>query len=81
MRGRRRVRLVENEDLRAAEQGASKRHALGLASRQLDAAGLDHSVIALGQFEDHVMRAGQLCRLDDLAIQFGLVHRCCDAEA
>ena len=53
-------RLVENQDARIGDQGAGDGDALALPAGQAAAALADDRVVAFGQFEDEVMRAGEL---------------------
>src|SRR5271155_5446140 len=53
-------RLVEDQDSRVHDQGAGDRDALALAARKCGAAFADDRVVALRQFEDEVVRAGEI---------------------
>ena len=58
-------RLIENEDARIGNQRAGDGDALPLAPGQAAAPLTDDRVIALGEFENEVMGAGELCCGDD----------------
>ena len=62
-------RLVEDQDARVLHQGAGDGDALALPARQSGAAFADDRVVALGQFEDEAVRAGEIGGGDDVAIQ------------
>src|SRR5579883_189050 len=57
-------RLVENEDARIGDERAGDRNALTLSAGEAAAALADDRVVALRQFEDELMRAGELRRGD-----------------
>ena len=61
--------LIQDQDGRVREEGASDRHALALAAGQLHAALAHHRVIALGQAHDEVVRAGLPRRVLDLGLR------------
>ena len=52
-------RLVEDQDARVGDQRARDRDALALPARQAAAAFADDGVVALGQLQDEVVRAGE----------------------
>ena len=58
-------RLVEDQDARIGDQRAGNGDALALAARKRRAALADDGVVAFGQFEDEVVRAGERRRGDD----------------
>ena len=63
-----RIRLVQDEERRIAEDGTRETDALVLAAGDRDAAGADPRVVAAGQAEDHFMCAGELCGGDHLLV-------------
>ena len=67
-------RLIENEDVRIADQSPRDRDALALPAREARAALADDGVIAFGQFQDEVMRACKRGRCDDPLHRHGRVR-------
>src|SRR6516165_1225167 len=57
--------LVEDHDARIGDESTGDGDALALTARKAAAALADDSVIALGQFQDKIMRAGKRRRGDD----------------
>ena len=76
-------RLVEDQDARIGDQRAGDGDALALAARQAAAALADDGVVAFGQLEDEVVRAGELRRRDDALDRHGRDRRarCCRAPS
>ena len=59
-------RLVKDQDARIGDQRTGNRDALALATGQRRAALADDRVVAFGELQDEVMRAGKACGRDEL---------------
>ena len=66
-------RLIENQDARVGNQRAGNGDALPLAPGQAAAPLTDDRVIALGELENEVMGAGELCCGDDALGRHGRI--------
>ena len=64
----RRRGVVEHEDARVGEHRPGDRDALALAARQREALLADHRVVAVGQLDDELVRAGGAGRGLDLGV-------------
>ena len=73
LRIQRRGCLAKDQDTRVGYQRAGDGSGLALVALEVAAALVDLRVIALGQFQDKLVRARRLCRLHDLALRQGRV--------
>ena len=61
-------RFVEDEDARVLEHGARDGDALPLAAGQVLVAEADHRLVAVGVFDDEIVRRRDFGRVDDLLV-------------
>src|SRR5262249_3771172 len=61
-----RVRLIENNKMRVAKEGTRETKVLAKATGQIGRSAGDDRVVAVRQAHDHLVKAGQSGRFDDL---------------
>ena len=71
------VRLVEDHEVRVAEERPRKAEALAKPAREIGASANDDRIVRLRQPDDRLVNAGQLCCFNDL-LQIGVVQPCND---
>ena len=71
------VRLVENHEVRVAKKRPRKAEALAKPTREIGPSANDDRIVRLRQPNDRLVKAGQLCRFNDL-LQIGIVQPCDD---